>query len=61
MTMNIKQKYTDLPIVYSGGVMANNIIKKQLREITDADFASIELSGDNAVGIALMAKLSLEK
>lgn len=61
MTLKIKEKYNNLPIVYSGGVMANNIIKNKLSEITDADFASIELSGDNAVGIALLAKLCLEK
>lgn len=61
MTQKIKEKYRNLPIIYSGGVMANNIIKNKLREITNADFASIELSGDNAVGIALLAKLSLEK
>ena len=61
MTLKIKEKYSDLPIVYSGGVMANNIIKNKLHQITKADFASTELSGDNAVGIALLAKLSLEK
>lgn len=61
MTLKIKAEFPKLPIVYSGGVMANNIIKNKIRKITDADFASIELSGDNAVGIALLAKLNLEK
>lgn len=61
MTEKIKLEYGDLPFVYSGGVMANNIIKNKLQQITNADFASIELSGDNAVGIALLAKLSLER
>lgn len=61
ITLKIKNKYTNLPIIYSGGVMANSIIKNKLREITDANFASIELSGDNAVGISLLAKLCLEK
>lgn len=61
ITLKIKEKYNNLPFVYSGGVMANNIIKNKLLEIADADFASIELSGDNAVGIAFLAKLSLEK
>lgn len=60
MTLKIKEEYGNYPIVYSGGVMANNIIKNKLLEVTEADFASIELSGDNAVGIALLAKLSLE-
>lgn len=61
MTVKIKEKYEDLPIVYSGGVMADNIIKNKLKTITNADFASVELSGDNAVGVALLAKISLEK
>lgn len=61
MTIKIKEKFPDLPIVYSGGVMANNFIKSELKKITNANFASIELSGDNAVGIALLAKLCLEK
>ena len=61
LTLKIKEIFTDIPIVYSGGVMANNYIKSELTKITNADFASIELSGDNAVGIALLAKLCLEK
>ena len=61
MTLRIKEKYGELPIVFSGGVMANNIIKKSLAEVTEANFASLELSGDNAVGIALLAKRCLEK
>lgn len=61
MTLKIKEKFPTLPIIYSGGVMANNFIKSELKKIINADFASIELSGDNAVGIALLAKLCLEK
>jgi N6-L-threonylcarbamoyladenine synthase len=61
MTLKIKENFPEYSIVYSGGVMANNYIKSELRKITDADFASIELSGDNAVGIALLANLCLEK
>ena len=61
MTLKLKNEFGNLPFVYSGGVMANNIIKNKLQQITNANFASIELSGDNAVGIALLAKLSLER
>ena len=61
MTIKIKEKFGNLPIVFSGGVMANNHIKSELLKISDANFASIELSGDNAVGIALLTKLRLEK
>ena len=61
MTLAIKNEYGDLPFVYSGGVMADEIIKNKLKSVVNADFASIELSGDNAVGIALLAKLQMEK
>lgn len=61
MTVNIKNKYGDLPIIYSGGVMADEIIKNKIKSVVDADFASTELSGDNAVGIALLTKLQMEK
>jgi len=57
----LEEEFGDLPIVYSGGVMANNYIKEAIKSVTKADFASLELSGDNAVGIALLAKLCLEK
>ena len=61
MTVNIKNKYGDLPIIYSGGVMADEIIKNKIKSVVEADFASTELSGDNAVGIALLTKLQMEK
>ncbi len=62
MTEAVKEKYGSLPIVYSGGVMANSIIKRRLSKVADnVFFASLELSGDNAVGIAYLANLMLEK
>lgn len=61
MTLAIKKEYGDLPFIYSGGVMADEIIKNKLKSVVNADFASTELSGDNAVGIALLAKLQMEK
>lgn len=61
MTLKLKKIYGDLPFVYSGGVMANNYIKNKIKTVVDADFATVELSGDNAVGIALLAKLKLEE
>lgn len=61
MTTQIREKYGDLPVVYSGGVMADEIIKAKLSEFGDVYFASVELSGDNAVGIAYLAKRALER
>ncbi len=61
MTIQLKKTYGDLPFVYSGGVMANKYIKDKIKSVVDADFATAELSGDNAVGIALLAKLKMEE
>lgn len=43
-----------LPIVFSGGVMANSIIKGIIQKRFDCNFASAEFSGDNALGIAIL-------
>lgn len=61
MTAILREKYGNLPVVYSGGVMADEIIKNKLSSFSDVYFASPELSGDNAVGIAFLAKSALEK
>lgn len=47
--------YGDLPIVFSGGVMSNTIIKKKLTEDLGAYFAAPEFSCDNAAGVAILA------
>ena len=44
----------NLPVVFSGGVMANSIIKDIIKNRFDCGFASPELSGDNALGIAAL-------
>lgn len=59
MSAKLREKYGNLPFVYSGGVMADSIIKNRLAS-SNAYFATPELSGDNAVGIAMLAKLALE-
>ena len=48
--------YGDMPIIYAGGVMSNSIIKARLLSKYDAGFAAPQLSSDNAVGIATLAK-----
>jgi N6-L-threonylcarbamoyladenine synthase len=54
MTENILLKYGNLPLVFAGGVMSTTIIRRSLTDKFGAIFASAELSGDNAVGIAAM-------
>ena len=51
------EKYGSMPVIYAGGVMADKLIADKLAEQFDAYFASPELSGDNAVGIAIYAAL----
>lgn len=49
------EKYGRVPFLFSGGVMSNSIIKDKLRE-DGSYFSAPELSADNAVGIALLAR-----
>lgn len=55
MAIYAREKYGDLPIVFSGGVMSNSIIKKKLTEDLGAYFAAPEFSCDNAAGTAILA------
>ncbi len=51
------EKYGNLPVVFSGGVMSNSIIKKYFTEKYGAYFAEPEFSSDNAAGIAILASM----
>ena len=48
-----------LPVVFSGGVMSNSIIRRYIRRNIDAQmhFCAPEYSTDNALGIALLTAL----
>ncbi len=46
------------PLLFSGGVMSNGIIRQTLEGHFDAAFAEPRLSADNAVGIAELTRLS---
>ncbi|MBR4727431.1 MAG: peptidase M22 [Clostridia bacterium] len=45
----------DLPLIYAGGVMSNQLIREAILQSFNADFASPALSCDNAVGVAALA------
>lgn len=51
------ENHVGLPIVFSGGVMSNTIIKEYFTKKHGAFFASPEFSSDNAAGIAIMTGL----
>lgn len=50
-------KIKALPVLCAGGVMSNRMLQKRMRDRFDARFAEPVLSGDNAVGAAILAAL----
>ena len=57
MTQNICSQYGKMPVLFSGGVMSNSIIRNSLSERLGAFFAEPEFSTDNAGGIAVLTAL----
>ncbi len=53
--------YGSLPIVFSGGVMSNSIIRKELQKKYESYFAEPYYSSDNACGIAILASICNKK
>lgn len=48
------EKYGEMPVVFSGGVMSSKFIKEKLSAELNAHFAAPEFSSDNAAGIAIL-------
>ena len=57
MTRSIREKYPSLPLVYSGGVMSNTLIRKRFTDEFGAVFAGPGFSSDNAAGLAVLASV----
>lgn len=57
MAEALTERYKGLPIVFSGGVMSNSIIRKKLEGNFDCAFAEPVFSADNAAGTALLTSL----
>lgn len=55
LTEGVVAVYPDLPILYAGGVMSCKRLQNALGKKYRCYFATPELSGDNAVGTALLA------
>ncbi len=55
--LELKKQYGNLPIIFSGGVMSNSIIRTKLQEQYSSVFAEPEYSSDNACGIAILASI----
>ncbi len=58
MTAFVKETYGDLPVVYSGGVLSNSIIRKEITRQYGGFFAQPQFSSDNAAGVAVLACIS---
>lgn len=50
-------EYGDLPIVFSGGVMCNKIIRTKLENNYNCYFAEPQFSADNACGVAVLTSI----
>ena len=50
-----------LPLVFSGGVMANSILREELSRSFSCSFAAPEFSADNAAGAALIGSVLLSR
>ncbi len=50
-------QFGELPIVFSGGVMSNKIIKEKIQEKYNSYFAEPQYSSDNACGIAVLSSI----
>lgn len=53
-SQNAVKQYGNLPLVFSGGVASNSLLRSQLQGM-DAIFAKPEFSTDNALGCAVLA------
>lgn len=57
MLSRIVKEYGDLPIVFSGGVSSNTMLRERMNNRFKAYFAKPEYSLDNATGVAVYARI----
>lgn len=58
---SLLKQYGNIPIVFSGGVMSNSIIRRDFEKKYGAFFAEPVFSSDNACGIAYLTYLMYKK
>ena len=56
MTAQADSIYSDIPIVYAGGVMGNRALQERLGKRANTYFAHPLFSADNAAGVALLCR-----
>lgn len=57
MLINAREKYGDIPVILSGGVMSNTLMQQKMTEYKDVFVAKPEFSSDNAVGTAILGAI----
>ncbi len=57
MVSTLREAYGDLPLVFSGGVASNRMLKEFFQAMYGAYFAEPAFSADNAAGIAVLTAL----
>ena len=58
MTLELQERFPGLPLLYSGGVTSNSLIRERFTEEFGAVFAAPGFCSDNAAGIAQLAACS---
>lgn len=58
-TENAMKKYPNMPVVFSGGVASNTVLRQVMRPF-DPVFCQPQYSTDNAMGIAVLTYLAME-
>ena len=59
-TKNAMQAYPGLPVVFSGGVASNEMLREKIASLNPV-FAKPEFSTDNAMGVAVLAYRQMEE
>ena len=52
-TVNAQKRYPNLPIVFSGGVASNSMLRRELADLNPL-FSEPQFSTDNAMGVAIL-------
>jgi N6-L-threonylcarbamoyladenine synthase len=60
-TLRALEQYPGLPVLCSGGVASNSLLRRELVAQCGALFAEPEYSTDNAMGIAILANRAVEQ
>ncbi len=55
-----KKRYPDAPVVFSGGVASNSLLRSYVAELEPV-FAQPQFSTDNAMGVAILAYRAMER